>query len=176
MKTAQKRRNFHTRSNKASNRGRSSEITTKMNVKIKRRNDPAVARRFIAISVIASSILVAVAIFVAIYFDANKVAQRKLEELATTYYEDYYYEKLMSEIAPELKEERLQLYAQTGLQPVLLRQLLLYQNGKFSSYKKYFEKDGFSCDKNKTSVKFYPYAPYGVKDYMVKYELSCSSE
>lgn len=152
------------------------KLTTKMNAKIRKRSDPVAARRFVVIGVLVSAVMVGVSLFVTVYFDPEKVAQRKFEELATTYYEDYYYDKFMSEIDPELKEERLKMYETTGFQPVLLRQLLLYQNGKYASYKGYFDKDGFSCDKNKTSAKFYPVAPYGKTDYTVKYEYSCAKE
>lgn len=152
------------------------KLTTKMNAKIRKRSDPVAARRFVVIGVLVSAVMVGVSLFVTVYFDPEKVAQRKFEELATTYYEDYYYDKFMSEIDPELKEERLKMYEATGFQPVLLRQLLLYQNGKYASYKGYFERDGFSCDKNKTSAKFYPVAPYGKTDYTVKYEYSCAKE
>ena len=152
------------------------KLTTKMNAKIRKRSDPVVARRFVTIGVLVSAVMVGVSLFVTVYFDPEKVAQRKFEELATTYYEDYYYDKFMSEIDPELKEKKLEVFEQTGFQPVLLRQLLLYQNGKYASYKGYFEKDGFNCDKNKTSAKFYPVKPYGKKDYTVKYDYSCAKE
>lgn len=152
------------------------KLTTKMSAKIRKRNDPVAARRFVVIGVLVSTVMVGVSLFVAVYFNPEKVAKRKFEELAVVYYEDYYYDKFMGEIDPELKDERMKMYETTGFQPVLLRQLLLYQNGKNASYKKYFEMDGFSCDKNKTSAKFYPVAPYGKTDYTVKYDYSCTKE
>ena len=152
------------------------KLTTKMSAKIRKRNDPVAARRFVVIGVLVSTVMVGVSLFVAVYFNPEKVAKRKFEELAVAYYEDYYYDRFMSEISPELKDERMKTYETTGFQPVLLRQLLLYQNGKNASYKKYFETDGFSCDKNKTSAKFYPVAPYGKTDYTVKYDYSCTKE
>ena len=152
------------------------KLTTKMSAKIRKRNDPVVARRFVVIGVLVSTVMVGVSLFVAVYFNPEKVARRKFEELAVAYYEDYYYDRFMSEISPELKDERMKMYETTGFQPVLLRQILLYQNGKNASYKKYFEMDGFSCDKNKTSAKFYPVAPYGKTDYTVKYDYSCTKE
>ena len=152
------------------------KLTTKMNAKIRKRNDPVLARRFVTIGVLVSALMVGVSLFVTVYFDPEKVAERKFEELATTYYEDYYYDKFMAEIDPALKDEKLKMYEETGFQPVLLRQLLLYQNGKYASYKGYFEKEGFSCDKNKMSAKFYPVEPYEKTDYTVKYEYSCAKE
>ena len=169
-------RNFVTRFDKSNNRGKSGGLATKMRVTIRMRNDPVFARKFVTWGVIVSGVMVVVSLFVAVYCNPEAVAKRKFAELATTYYEDYYYGKFMETIAPEVFEEKMKVFETTGLQPVLLRQLLLYQNGKYANYKRYFERDGFVCDKNETSAKFYPVYPYGVKDYTVKYEYSCTSE
>ena len=176
MKSGKKFRELHPRFTKAYNRGNVVKITTKMKATIRKKNDPVFARRFVTIGVLVSVVMVGVSVFIAVYFNPRKVAERKFEELATRYYEEYYYERFMEGIEPEVFEEKMKTYEQTGLQPVLLRQLLLYQNGKYVSYKGYFEKDGFSCDKNKTSAKFYPVEPYGAKDYTVKYEYHCAFE
>lgn len=152
------------------------KLKTNMNAKIKKRSDAVAARRFVVIGVLVSALMVGVSLFITVYFNAEAVAKRKFEELATRYYEDYYYDKFMAEIDPALKDEKLKMYEETGFQPVLLRQLLLYQNGKYASYKGYFDKDGFNCDKNKTSAKFYPVKPYGKYDYTVKYDYSCVKE
>lgn len=176
MNFGQKLRKSSPRSNKRNNRGGASGLTTKMNAKVKKRNEAVFARKFVTIGVLVSAVMVGVSLFVTVYFDPERVAQRKFEEMATTYYEDYYYDKFMETIDEGLFEEKMKLFEETGFQPVLLRQLLLYQNGKFADYKKYFEKEGYKCDKNKTSAKFYPVAPYGKKDYTVKYDYNCSKE
>lgn len=172
----QKLRKSAPRSNKRSSRGSVVKLTTKMNAKVKRRNDPVFARKFVTWGVIISAVMVGVSLFVTVYYNPEAEAKRKFEELATRYYEEYFYEKFTESIDPAVKEEKMKMYEETGLQPVLLRQLLLYQNGKYAEYKKYFEREGYKCDKNKTSAKFYPVAPYGAKDYTVKYEYSCTSD
>ena len=164
------------RSNRTRNRGGTSGLTTKMQTKIRKRNDPALARRVVTIGVMVSVLMVGVSLFVTFYFDSEAVAKRKFAEMATTYYETYYHDKFMESLDPKYRDERLEQYEQSGLQPVLLRQLLLYQNGKYSSYKKYFEDNGYVCDKNETSAVFYPVKPYGVKDYRVEYIYSCIKE
>ena len=176
MKNLQFLRNFRARFVRRDNRGRTSGLTTKMSAKIQRRNDPIIARRFVTIGVMVSAVMVGVSLFVTVYFNPEAVAKRKFEELATTYYETYYYGRFMETIEPEVFEEKMELFETTGLQPVLLRQLLLYQNGKYASYKGYFESEGFKCDKNKTSAKFYPVKPYGAKDYTVEYSYACGAE
>lgn len=176
MKKVKFLRNFCTRSIQHANRGGTSGLTAKMSAKIRKRNDPTAARKFVTWGVIISAVMVGVSLFVAVYFDPEAMAKRKFAEMARTYYEDYYYDKFMESIDEGVKEEKLAMYEETGFQPVLLRQLLLYQNGKYASYKQYFERDGFSCDKNKMSVKFYPVKPYGRTDYTVKYDYSCTSD
>ncbi|MBQ3275348.1 hypothetical protein IJH46_02910 [Candidatus Saccharibacteria bacterium] len=155
---------------------KSKKLTTKMRAKIKKANDPIFARKFVTYGVIISSIMVALSIFVTVYFNAEAVAHRKFEFLAREYYETYYHEKFFENMTEEAFEAKIETFEKTGFQPVLLRQLLLYQNGKYSSYKKYFEMEGFSCDKNTTSAKFYPVAPYGPKDYTVEFNYSCQYE
>ena len=151
-------------------------LKTSMNSTIRKRNDPTVARRFVTWGVIISTLMVGVSLFVTFYFNPERMGKSKLEEMARAYYETYYYDKLVGSISSKPFEEQMKVYETSGLQPVLLRQLLLYQNGKYSGYKEYFEKDGFNCDKNATSAQFYPVAPYGRTDYTVKYEYKCETK
>lgn len=175
MSTSDFFRKRTTRSIKANNRGKKSALVTKMNSTIQKRNDPVFARKFVTLGVIVSAIMVGVSLFVTVYYNPEAVAKRNMDFLARTYYETYYYDKFVEAIDEDSFEERMRTYERTGLQPVMLRQLLLYNNGKYSSYKEYFENDSFKCDKNKTSAKFYPKSPYGPKDYRVEYEYSCTS-
>lgn len=147
-----------------------------MKAVIKNRNDPVFARKFVTWGVMISSVMVFVSVFVAVYFNPEAVVKRTFEKLATDYYENYYYEKFFESMTDEAKAEKLETYTKVGLQPVLLRQLLLYQNGKNSKYKSVFESESYICDKNSTSAKFFPIPPYGPKDYTVEYNYSCVSE
>ena len=147
-------------------------MKTDMKVKLKKRNDSVFARRFITCGVVISSIMVVVGIFVSVFFNAEAVAHRKFEMLAREYYEDYYYDKFMATIDESVFNEKMATFANSGLKPVPLRQILLYQNGKNSAYKKYFEREGFSCDKSATTAQFFPVEPYGKKDYTVEFSYS----
>jgi hypothetical protein len=139
-------------------------------------NDQVFARKFITWGVMISGIMVAVSLFVTIYYNPEVIVKRKFNELARTYYESYYYDKLVETIDEDKFQERMESYSQSGLQPVLLRQLLLYQNGKYSDYKEYFEQEDYVCDKNKTSATFFPVAPYGVRDYKVEFKFECGKK
>ena len=166
-------RNLRARFNKAFNRGGVRKTIPKRKAASNAKNNEILARRVVTIGVMVSVVMVGVSLFVALYFNSEAVAKRKFEELAKTYYEDYYYDKFMNDVDPEKKDTALSNSAKNGFHPVPLRQLLLYQNGKYSSYRGYFEKGDFNCDKNTTSATFYPVEPYGKTDYTVKYFYDC---
>lgn len=154
----------------------SKTLKTSMTKTVKRRNDALMARRIVLFGVIISSLMVVISIIITTFFNPEAIAKRKFEKLATEYYETYYHEKFVENIDENLVAEKMETFSQSGLQPVTLRQLLLYQNGKNQKYKKYFETKGFACDKNTTTAKFFPVAPYGKTDYTVEYNYSCQYE
>ena len=168
-------RKFSPRRKAAKNRGHG-KLETRLNASIKKANDPVFARRFVTVGVIVSTVMVLLSLFVAIYFNPTRVAERKIEEMAREYYEEYYFQKFMETADSEALEEKKDIFMKVGLQPVKLRQLLLYQNGKNSGYRKYFEKEGFSCDKNESEVKFKPVEPFTAKDYTLEVKLACEKE
>ncbi|MBQ6147837.1 hypothetical protein IJH66_00465 [Candidatus Saccharibacteria bacterium] len=147
-------------------------MKAKINSRIKKSNDLARERKFITIGVFVSAIMVALSIFVTVYFNPEAVAERKFEFLVREYYENYYYDKFMKELSEDTREKTLETFSTTGFSPVLLRQLLLYNNKKYANFEQYFTGD-YSCDKNKTSAKIYPVAPYSKTDYTVELNLVC---
>lgn len=161
---------------KAVGKNKKTNLTTSLQMAIRKGDDPVFARKFVTWGVIISAVMVGVSLFVSLHFNPERMGKRKFEELARTYYETYYYDKFMESIDPKVYNEKMTAYEKSGFQPVLLRQLLLYQNGKYSDYKGYFERDGFDCDKNATSAQFYPVKPYGRTDYTVTYEYKCDTE
>ena len=152
------------------------KLVTRMNATLKRRNDPVFARKFVTWGILISSVMVGLSIFVAIYFNPLKVAERKFTAMAREYYEDYYYDKFFGAMTEEGRAAKLETFSTTGLQPVLLRQLLLYQNGKNAGMKKYFDSKTFKCDRSKTSAQFFPVEPYGRTDYEMKINLECEGK
>ena len=150
-------------------------MKAKINSRIKKRSDPVKERRFVTIGVLVSAIMVAVSIFVTVYFNPEAVAKRKFEFLARTYYEDYYYDKFVSELPEEKFEEEMATFSKTGYSPILLRQLLLYNNRKYADYEKYFTGD-YKCDKSKTAAKIYPREPFGKDDYEIEFNFDSTCE
>ena len=114
MKKLKIRRKSGARYVKSSNRGNVVKLTTKMDAKIKRRNDAVFARKFVTIGVLVSSLMVGVSLFVSIYFNPERLGKQKFEEMAKTYYETYYYEKFMDSVDPEVFEEMFFVYEATA--------------------------------------------------------------
>ena len=149
-------------------------IAQKTRSRIKsKKNDPVFVRKFVTCGIMISLVMVFLSVFTVVYFNPEAIAKRKFEYLVKDYYEKYYYDKFLSALSKEGDTEKFKDYEAKGFQSILLRQLLLYQNGKNSEYKKYFESDEYTCDKNETSAKIYPVAPYGRTNYRVEYNYSC---
>jgi len=153
----------------------SGKLTTSFSSNVKKPGSIA-ARRFVTTGVIISTIMVALSVFAVVYFNPETVAERTLEKMGREYYEDYYYDKFMGTISDEAFQEKMEIFKETGLQPVPLRQLLLYQNEKNAGYRSVFEKKGFACDKNQTMVKIIPKEPFGKTDYELEVALKCTRE
>ena len=92
------------------------------------------------------------------------LVKRKIESIAKDYYENYFYDSV-----PE--HEALDLYKDTGLARVSLRQLLLYSDKKHATSLEFFEK---YCDLEKTYIKIFPEGPYERENYHVDYAYSCN--
>lgn len=146
-----------------------------MKARVKRQSS-AVARRFITVGVAISAVMVGVSVFAMIYFNPETVARRTLEKMGREYYEEYYYDKFMEAASEEVFEQKKAIFAETGLHPIPLRQLLLYQDERNAKYRSVFERAGFSCDKNRTNVKIIPKEPFTKTDYEIELELSCTKE
>ena len=144
-------------------------------LKSKKIADP-VEKKITLICLIVSSAVVALSVFVGIFFNPQRVAERKLEELAVDYYENYFYDKFVSTVPKDEKEKVFKDYSEHGFAPVYLRQLLLFDNERDIGYEKYFNTTTYSCDRNATKVQIFPVEPYGKKDYRVEYTSSCNYE
>lgn len=104
-------------------------------------------------------------------YDEREVAKSKIEEKARDYYENSLYSSLIKEgMEQEEIEGLMERYLVRGFARVRLRQLLLREeNGRTEDanlIRKY-------CDEDKTTVKFYPEAPFDKKSYRVEYEYEC---
>ena len=117
--------------------------------------------------IIAVMILVAIAVAISFLFKTENTVKVKIETLATSYYEDNLYEKYLT---PDNSTDGFKKYDQSGLPPVLLRQLIFTSDLD----KAEIEQIRDACDENKTSVKYYPESPYTKTSYRIEYTYNCN--
>lgn len=119
-----------------------------------------------------SAVMIIATLILSNVFDPVKRSEHELEKLADAYYIEYLYPRSLGKYLNE-PEAVLKDYVSQGLPAVLLRQLLLYNNGKNSSSIEAFSNSYYQCDTNKTYVRFYPVEPYGPRDYTLQYGTAC---
>ena len=151
-------------------------------MKIERRRAKQVRKVAIVVILIAT-VAVAGSVWFNQYFSPAGRAGRELEKLTQDYYENFFYDLVLKESGTKesgLSEAELteifEPYAQNGMQPVLLRQLLLFDNGRHESSRKEFINDSYKCDTNATNVRITPVPPYGRSDWTAEYNLSCANK
>lgn len=124
--------------------------------------------------ILIASLIVAFSIIYAIFFNTEKVIKSKISALATDYYENYFYENLIS--SDKFKQVKnldstMEKYHTSGLSPVSLSDLLLYDNQKNHEYRDYLTT---YCDEDRTSIKFYMDPPYERTSYHYEITYSCN--
>lgn len=105
--------------------------------------------------------------------------KKQIDSLARDYYENYIYATTLSNNSidvnhPEESSDALNKifsrYTELGFSQASLRQLLLFNDGKYASLENTFSK---YCDLDRTSIKIYPEAPFGRTNYHIDYNYSC---
>lgn len=120
---------------------------------------------------VASVLLIAVSMLLQMSFNPRGDAEAAMEKLADAYYRGHLYPQLLDYQID--RPEKLETYAETGVPTTYLRQLLDYNDSKQVVATKVFNNQYYQCDTNHTGVRYYPHAPYGPRDYTVKYFWSC---
>ena len=144
------------------------QVMESKNNKSKKTNTSELARKSMLIVIIAVIIAVIAGVGVGLYFRPENSIKREIASLAEDYYENYYYKGL--ETAAGGEKIDLSKWANVGFAAVTVRHLVLYDNGKNAAHE---EKIAKYCDLSKSSIVIYPDAPYGQKNYHIKYNLSC---
>lgn len=112
-------------------------------------------------------LLIILIIILSINFSKDGREQRKMKNLAKTFYSYYYAEKENKDDKDAIKVY-MSNYADTGL-TISLKDLKVYLDShKIENYSVLN-----TCDESKTKVTVYPVAPYGKKDYKIKTTLIC---
>lgn len=125
------------------------------------------------LSIVGTSVVAIIFSFAfAALHDPVKRSERELAKLADAYYVEYLYPRTLSgnfdDAATILGDFTVQ-----GLPSIRLRQLLLFNDGKYASSATAFSNSYYECDTNRTYVRYYPVAPFGPRDYTVQYGTAC---
>ena len=141
------------------------------------RSHASSAKKIAVIVIIVATVVVVGSLWSNQYFSPANRAKRELEILTKDYYENFFYDLILREGGDNKNlTEIFQPYNENGMQPVLLRQLLLFDNSRHESSRKEFINDFYKCDTNATSVRITPVAPYGRNDWTAEYNLSCEKQ
>lgn len=125
-------------------------------------------REITLLSLIGTTASVIIATFIlGNTLDPVKRSHHELERLANAYYIEYYYPHSLGKYLDQ-PETILKDYVEQGLPVVRLRQLLLYNNGQHADSIDVFTNSTYTCDTNSTYVRYYPFEPYGPRDYTLK--------
>lgn len=131
------------------------------------------APEYSLLGIIAMSCLCIVASFIAAAsFDPARDAESAMSTLAADYYIEFLYPRTLGSRINE-PAAVLSKYTETGLPSVRLSQLLLYNDGSHAAYSHYFDNKYYKCDVGQSYFSFYPVAPFGPRDYTVKYSTDC---
>lgn len=112
-------------------------------------------------------LVILLVIIIAISFNAEKRATRKLNSFGKKFYSYYYEERSDKKDVSKVKEFMSQ-YAEIGF-TMKLKDLKVYLDGhkieNYDSLKK--------CDEDKTKITVYPITPYGKKNFRVETKMEC---
>ena len=91
--------------------------------------------------------------------------------MSVDYYENYFYKNFQGTVGGGSITDAVSGYAEKGFAKVPLKQLLLFDGGKYrglmDEMKKY-------CDIDATTMQVFPKAPYNNDDYRIEYNYSCN--
>lgn len=119
-----------------------------------------------------SCLCIAVSLITVASFDPARDAENAMSTLADDYYIEFLYPRSLGAHIND-PATILSRYAETGLPSVRLNQLLLYNDGSHVAYTRYFDNKYYKCDIGHSFLTFYPVAPYGPRDYTVRYSADC---
>lgn len=119
--------------------------------------------------VLVSTVAIVAALCTWLIDSPREKAEKEMAQLADDYYIEYLYPRLLGMMTAPA--DSLAKYSEAGVPTTYLRQLLHYDNDKHQDSSAIFM--AVECDTNYTGVRYYPVAPYGPRDYTVKYTWNC---
>ena len=149
---------------------------TKMSIKQSKRHSNRSIPKIITILIIivATLSVASVSIYYFLAPTPEEATMSQLDQLASNYYEQYYYDKFANSEAFQSLEDvdsAMDKYVKTGFSRVTLRQLLVYNRSTTKPLSNQVLK---YCDEEKTFVVFYPESPFERTSYHTKFTYSCA--
>ena len=130
-----------------------------------------VARRAILVVIALAMMVVILAILTSVFNKPETIVKSKIETVASDYYENYYYEKVLDNTPSNVSmSDVLGQYTKSGVTTVSLRQLMLSDGWRHADAEAVLYN---YCDPDETRVQFYPEEPFGKRDYRVEYKYAC---
>ena len=130
-------------------------------------------RTFAVCAVVIAVAIVGAGMYISVRYTSKNIAAEKFNKIARDYYENYLYPDFVDGKKEDEYPELFQVYTEVGFSPVMLRQLLLFDNAKYADEAKYFDTGVYVCDTNKTYVIYTPHAPFHNTDYEMTTEMNC---
>ncbi len=120
-----------------------------------------------------ASLAVIISLFTIFQDSPAERADKELQRLADAYYTEYLYPRLLGGRINDDPTSAMKIYDETGVPTTYLRQLLYY-NDKNAGLAEVFT--AIDCNTNSTGVRYFPFAPYGPKDYKVEFIWKCDKK
>lgn len=105
-------------------------------------------------------------------FDPARDAEQALLNLADDYYVEFLYPSTLNYDFRD-PETALSEFQHAGFATIHLYQLLLYKNNATQVVQP-FDNDYYRCNQNDSTIRIFPVAPWGPRDYRVEYNLKCT--
>ena len=130
------------------------------------------ARNITLVIIIIAALAVCTTFIASILLKPERLVPPKIEALATNYYENIFYEKMVtSDQFSGDATATLEKHHERGLAIITLRQLLLQDPPITDDEANYLRQ---YCDENKTTVHFYPDPPYTRTAYHAEFNYACN--
>ena len=129
------------------------------------------ARRTILAVILLAMLSVILALLLTVFMNPERVSTIKIESIATDYYENHYYDRLLTYATTnDALESLMSRYTNSGFSKVTLKQLLLFDNKRHFADSDYLSR---YCDLDATYIQIFPDSPFSRTDYHIDYHYAC---
>ena len=137
--------------------------------KNRERNVFSISKKLILTVITLSSMIVILAVLFVSFANPEKTIKNKIESMATSYYESYFYPEIVTNNLNNLSDV-FEKYTRHGFSAISLRQLLLLNDEEKSTVAT--ELSNY-CDLNDTYIQIFPESPFEKENYRIDYHYSC---